>query len=180
MAENEVKNEKVKVHISIWFIIFLVYLIFSLAYIFNLNQQIEAKNIEIASLTTKMESNIELSNSRTNAIIVQLENIIKDLKASTTVEDDTPIVTPSVEVSIGTYNASSDAMQVALTLSENNIASFTIIDGSGDSIVNGTYSVTDGTVVFTSDDGVTTHTFTVNEDGSLKLVINDVELTLSK
>ena len=138
---------------------------------------IKALNTELAGLKTNMESSIEISNARTNAIIVQLENIIKDLKASTEVEDKTP-VTPSIEVSMGTYNGSADEMQMALTLSENNVASLTITNESGDSLVNGTYSIADNTVVFTSDDGLTTYNFTANEDGSLRLVINGVELTL--
>lgn len=182
MAENEVKKEKANVKISIWFILFIVYLIFSLAFIMKQNATIEALNTELAGLKTKMESSIEISNSRTNAIIIQLENIIKDLKESAIVEDveiPAPIVTPSLEVSTGVYAGAVDTTNAALTLAENNVASLTITTAeSGDTVVNGTYSVAETTVVLTSDDGMTTYNFTAVEDGSLRFVINGIELTL--
>lgn len=179
MAENEVKKERAKVNISIWFLIFIVYLIFSLAYIFNQNSTIENLKMEVATLNSKIESTVNLSNAQSNAIIIQLENVIKELRDATIVkEDETPVVLPSTEVSVGTYNGSTEDMQMTLTLSENNVASVST-NQSGDMLdVNGTYMVAVDSVIFTSDDAMTHYTFTVNADGSLNLVGS--ELTLSK
>ena len=183
MAENEVKKEKAKVNISIWFILFIVYLIVSLAFIMKQNTTIKAKDDEIANLNSKLTSNVILSNADSNAMIIQLENMIKMLRDaqpnSVEQENNLPIVTPSLEVSTGVYYGSTDDKSALLTLSENNVASLTITTAeSGDTVVNGTYSVAETTVVLTSDDGMTTYNFTAVEDGSLKLVVNGVELTL--
>lgn len=176
MAENEVK--KAKLNISIWFILFIIYLIVSLAFILKQNTIIETLNAEVARITSESEKNLALSNTQTDIIIGKLDAIVREYKASKEQEEEPPVNTPSIDVSMGIYNGSSDAMQMALTLSENNVASLTITNESGDSIINGTYSVAEGNVVFTSDDGMTTYNFTAVEDGSLKLVIDGVELTL--
>lgn len=186
MAEKEVKevkkeNEAFK--INIWFILFLIYLILSATYIIKQNQKIEALNANVSNLNYQLENSINLSNTNTTATIVKLENLIKDLKATLPEEENNaPVVNDPVVIDplVGVYTGSAETMQMVLSLVENNVASLKVTDESGESAFNGTYSSLESAVTFVSEDGLTTYSFTSLEDGSLKLVNDNVELTLSK
>lgn len=184
MAEKEVKKEKASFNINIWFVLFIVYLIFSVAFILNQNQSIETLNAQIGTLNYQIENNVKQSNARTNVIISKLESIVNEYKNSLVEEENnTPVVpeVPEVTVSVaGTYAGSAENMQMTLTLAENNVASLTVTNESNTSSFDGTYSLANDTVIFTSNDATATYSFTSLEDGNLKLVDSNVELTLSK
>lgn len=177
MAENEVKNEKQKISISFWFFVFLIYLIISLLFIMKQNNELEFVTAERDSLSAQLNSVIENSNTRSETLINSFKEDLQLLIDKYAQEDTTTSGDEiSVEVTTGTYTGSDDVTSMTLTLSEDNIASLTT--ASGDAAVEGTYSVSENTVVFTSNDGATTHSFTVVDANTLKLV--DSELTLSK
>ena len=178
MAENEVKKEKTTVKMSIWFILFLVYLVASLAIIFNQNQKIADLNLEVATLESKMEVALAESNERSAIIIRELEAIVKKYGKEPVTPEVPEVVIP--EVTVGTYTGAAPELQMTLTLSEGNLANLVVVNESGDTTVSGTYSLVESNLSFTSDDGLTTYSFTALENGSLKLVDGNVELTLSK
>lgn len=178
MAENEVNTEKKTLKISIWFILFLIVVIFSSAYILKLNDK-------VASLESKVkdaEYALAMANSNKTELIVSLKNDLENVIDSYLVEKQQEEKN-NIEVTMGTYSSIVDgeekSLDMILTLSENNIATLELKQDSGNSTLNGTYTVVDGTVVFASEDGLTTYSFTAVENG-LKLINNDVDLTLSK
>lgn len=186
-VKKDVKAEKPTVKMNFWFIVFVVYLIASLAVMYTQHQNIQDLNTNVVTLQHEMEQNAAKSNSRTEKIIHQLENIVTEYKESLMEEpkEDEVANTPVLpEVTTGTYTGSATTedttTQMTLTLSEGNVASLTVVDASGDSSFSGTYTVVETTLVFTSDDNLRANTFTVNQDGSLTLVDNEVVLTLNK
>lgn len=179
MAENEVNSEKKIMKVSIWFFICIIILIFSVAYILSLHSKIASLELQVknaeAALVTANSSKTELIES----LKKDLENVINTyLTEKQPNEEQNPI-----EVTTGTYTSvvsgEEATLSMTLTLSENNMATLVLNNESGDSTFNGTYSITDNTVTFTSEDGLTTYSFTAVESG-LKLIDNDVDLTLSK
>jgi len=187
MAENEVKKEKKSVSVNIWFIIFIVYLIFSLSYIFSLRTDLakiegESKK-EIQTLQT---SNYELT-SKLYKVNHNLETIY-ELLAETKIDLSSVLASgdseESVEISTGTYTGTTSQasgeetieMSMSLTLAENNMA--TLVEN--DSTLEGTYTVSENTVVFSANDGSIEYSFEAVEEGSLKLVNDSLELTLTK
>lgn len=179
MAENEVNSEKKTMKISIWFILFLIFVIVSVAYILSLHSKIDLLELQVknaeAALVTANSSSSELK----DALRKELDRVIDTYLAERPQEEK-----PNpIEVTVGTYTSvvsgEEAALSMTLTLSENNMATLVLNNQSGDSTFNGTYSITDNTVAFTSEDGLTTYSFTAVENG-LKLVDNDVDLTLSK
>ena len=183
MAENEAKvetkKEKTTINLNIWFIIFVVYLIFSLAYCFSLIQENKSlsealvkKDYEISDMQYSNQVNNDRLISSIDSVIATLKEARQELKG---VADD-----ETTNVSIGTYTGSSDELNVNLTLSENNIASLSIVNNAGTSSYNGTYALDNGSIVFTAEDGLTTYSFVVNSDQTLNFVYNDVDVFLSK
>lgn len=187
MAENEAKKEKKSISMNIWFIILLVYLIFSLSYIFSLRNDIaKLENESKKEIQTLQTSNYELTtklytvNNNLETIYELLSETKSELSSVLTPEDSNQ----SVEVSTGTYSATAsqisgdDMVEVTmtLTLSEDNIA--TVVENEVS--LEGTYVLADDTVVFKSNDGLVVYSFDALEDGSLKLVKDDLELTLTK
>ena len=186
MAEKETK-EKATITMNIWFILFLIYLIISLAYGYSLINENKALKVEIANkeqTITDIENLNQYTTDELSAIINDISGKLAEAKNLLEERKNQENLNNAVEISTGVYTGSSAvsgdevATSMTLTLSEDNIASLALTNESGDSIVNGTYSIAENTVVFTSDDGLTTYSFTANEDGTLKLV--DSELTLSK
>lgn len=181
MAEKEVKKEKASFGMNIWFIIFIVYLVLSLVYILNQTQTIATLNDNLLILQTKYDNEIIKSNQRSENIIDDLSKIIEKYRAPEVKEE---VNTPSTPV--GTYTGSSVvaegevALTMSLVLAENNVATLTLTNESGDSLLNGTYNVVDATVNFTSEDGLTAYAFTIVDDSTLKLVDPATELTLVK
>ena len=184
MAEKETK-EKATINMNIWFILFLVYLIFSLAYGFSLINENKALKAEIANkdiTIADMENMKQYTADELAAIIDDISGKLAEAKNLLT--EKTGNENNSSTVSTGVYTGSSMvsgddvSSSITLTLLEANEATIALTNESGDSNFTGTYSVVDNTVVFTSNDGTTTYSFIINEDGSLKLV--DSELTLSK
>ncbi|MBO5142381.1 MAG: hypothetical protein J6C46_05205 [Clostridia bacterium] len=183
MAENEVKKEKATLKISIWFLLFLIYLIFSLAFgasLINENKSLKAE------LTNKDNTIIDIQNTNQNDInkllstIDSVSNMLADAKNEILAKEEQ---NKTVEVSTGVYTGSSaesgeNAVSMTLTLAENNIATLSVVNNAGESLYNGTYSLADSLVNFTSDDGLTAYSFTAVEDGSL--VNNEMQVTLNK
>lgn len=178
MAENEVKKEKASINMNIWFIIFIVYLVLSLVYIFSLNKTIENQNNTIASL----EETTEKANANSLNILKDFKEVFDKYDSILAEKVEVPSTTPN-----GTYTGSATisgdmgtTLSMTLTLSENNIASLSVVDSSGDSVYNGVYSITEDTVNFTSDDGLTNYSFVKLDENTLKLVNDTVELSLTK
>ena len=174
MAENEVKKEKTLIPINLWFIVFIIYLIFSVAFMYNQNQTI-----------LKLEHDAEVDTTNTQNIIKDLKEVLGKYDVPEQKQEEPKVELPSTPngVYTGIATISGDMqgnLSMTLTLSENNIASLSVVDGSGDSIYNGVYSVAEDTVKFTSDDGLTIYSFVKLDENTLKLVSDTVELTLSK
>lgn len=184
MAEKETK-EKATINMNIWFILFLVYLIFSLAYGFSLINENKALKAEITNKDNAIADMENLNKYTTDELASIIDEISNKLaEAKNLLDERNGKENNSITVSTGVYTGSSivsgDDVSLSMTLSllEANEATLTLTNESGDSALTGTYSVVDNTVVFASNDGLTTYSFIINEDGSLKLV--DGELTLSK
>lgn len=181
MAENETKKEKATINMNLWFVIFLVYLIISLAFCFSLIQENKSLKAEIAAKDTAIADMQYSSQSDLNRLIKTIDNVSNMLaEAKQELLGTSEVTTNPVEVSTGIYSGSSDTLSMTLTLSENNVATLSVVNESGDSTYNGTYSVAEGLVAFTSEDGLSTYSFTAFEDGTLRTVYNNVELALSK
>ena len=177
MAEKE-KKEKTSFNMNIWFIIFVVYLGLSIVYFINQNQTITDLNTQVASLNTQLDEAIQNSNQRSESILKDLEALVEKYNDSKEVTLPTPV---------GTYTGSAVvsgdevlALSMTLTLSENNVATVSVTNEAGNSLINGTYNVVSDSVTFTSEDGLTNYTFTVVNENTLVLVDNGSELTLVK
>lgn len=164
MAENENKTEKKVVEVHFGFILFLVYLIFSVAYIFSLHAQIDTLKEQVATAEQAVQDTLTNQSSLRDSLRAELEKII-DVYLTEKQENN------SVEVSVGTYSAAvasgDEAPAMVLALAEDNVATLTFANVSGDSSLSGTYAVNENVLVFTSQDGLTTYSFAVAEDGSL-------------
>lgn len=180
MAEKEVSGEKKTIKISFWFLMFLVFIVFDVAYILGLHIKISALEDEllqarndITSAQVNTEQRVEVLKENINLLI---DEFLDEQRGNNNVQKP-------AEVTTGTYTSfvSGDeaTLTMTLTLSDNNIAELTLNNESGDSTFSGTYAVEDGTVTFTSDDGLTVYSFTAVENG-LRYVNEDVDLTLSK
>ena len=174
MAENEVKKEKTIIPVNLWFIVFIIYLIFSVAFMYNQNQTI-----------LKLEHDAEVATENTQNIIKDLKEVLGkyDIPEQKQEEPQVELPTTPNGVYAGTATMSGDMLvnlSMTLTLAENNIATLSVVDGSGDSIYNGVYSIAEDTVNFTSDDGLTKYSFIKLDDNTLKLASDTYELTLVK
>ena len=157
MAENEAKKEKKGINMNIWFLVFLVYLIISLAYIFNLRSDLtnieKAKQQEIQTLQT---SNYELT-SKLYKVKSDLDTIYS-LLAETKIDLNSILssgdkVQENVEISNGTYTGTaaflsgdeSVEVSMSLTLAEDNLA--TLVKDN-DMVSEGSFLVSENAVVF--------------------------------
>lgn len=181
MAEKETK-EKASLSMNIWFIILVVYFGISFLFFMNQNKTIATLNEQVANLQTQLNDAVTDSNTRSENLIKDLEKVIENYRNSTLENNTTK--TPVLN---GTYTGTAvvtedkmPSLSMTLTLSDNKVASVTRSDLSGDTLVNGTYNVVDNSVNFTSEDGLTTYTFTVVNDSTLKLVDATLDLTLVK
>lgn len=190
MSESEIKKEKKHIKVNVWFLIFIVYLIFSLSYIFKLSSTITqmAKvehdtKLEMQSLQT---SNHELTaklykvNMNLDTIYSLLSETKSELDSVLSAEEEEPVV---VEVTMGTYTGTAasvsgddELVSMSLTLSENNMA--TLVENEATS--EGTYVLAENVVIFKSNDGLVVYSFKALENGSLKLVSDNIDLTLDK
>ena len=75
MAENEAKKEKKSVSMNIWFVILLVYLIFSLAYIFSLRNDIA----KLESESKKEIQTLQTSNYELTTILYTVNNNLETI-----------------------------------------------------------------------------------------------------
>ena len=190
MSESEVKKEKKNIKVNIWFLIFIVYLIFSLSYIFKLsstiNQMAQVEHDTKLEMQDLQTSNYELTtklykvNNNLDTIYSLLSETKSELDSVLSSENEEPAV---IEVTMGTYTGATsvesgdeNAVSMSLTLAENNMA--TLVENEVTS--EGTYVLTENVVVFKSNDGLVVYSFNANEDGSLKLVSDTVELILNK
>ena len=181
MAENETKKEKATISMNIWFVLFIIYLIISLAFCFSLIQENKGLKAELAAKDTTIADIQYASQSDLNKLLKTIDNVSNMLaEAKQELLGTNEVTTNPVEISTGVYAGSSDTVSMTLTLSENNVATLSVVNESGDSTFNGTYSVAEDLVAFTSEDGLSTYSFTALENGTLRTVYNNVELTLSK
>lgn len=185
MAENNAKTERPSVTLNIWFVIFLVYLIFSLAYIFSLVSSNEAYKAELANKNTEI-SNMQTS---TQDKISNLSNTLAELSdklalARNEVDELLGNGETNTTIATGIYSGSSnlsgdEQVAMTLTLAEEGVASLIIVNASGDTDLNGTYTYAENVLVFTSEDAAVTYTFTVIENGALELADGTIVLSLN-
>lgn len=182
MAENEVKKEKAKVEINIWFILFIVYLVLSLVYIYKQHQ-------EIIHLNTELTNAVNQSKNMHNDLMNDLKSIVNKysdyLQVGNPSEDQNDVVvTPTV--SNGTYTGTALTsengvnLSMVLTLSDNSVATLSLTNESGEVMHNGVYAVSENTVSFNSDDSTVAYSFVIVDENNLKLVDDTTDLTLSK
>lgn len=189
MSESEVKKEKKHIKVNIWFLIFIIYLIFSLSYIFKLtstiNQMAEVEHNTKLEMQDLQTSNYELTaklykvNNNLDTIYSLLSETKSELDSVLSAEEEPAVV----EVTMGTYAGTSAfvsgdeiATSMTLTLAENNMA--TLVEN--EATVEGTYVLAEDVVVFKSNDGLVVYSFKALENGSLKLVSDTIDLTLDK
>lgn len=175
MAEKESNKEPMTM--SIWFILFLILLIFSVAYGGMLHQR-------IADLETQLEEE-KNNTSSAQGVRDSILNDIKDLYNKYAEENQVPEVTDNTQVSLGVYTGSTGATEegtdpttYTLTLSEGNVAVFSSSNTSGENLIQGSYLVEGTTLTLNSDDALSTYQFTVLEDGNLQYAEANALVTL--
>ncbi len=170
-TKEEVKTEKKEVKISIWFIILLIVIILLGTWTFKMVSDVNDMKQQLINQKTEYEAQLQEARNHTDSTIStynkNLDKVLKALQSALNEDGSTLLKVSSLE---GTYPFMVDEQTAELTIAADNVASLKVKENDTENVYEGTYTLTENSIVFTSNDGAKTYTFNLRANVALELV----------